>query len=171
MNFLDSIELDPKTKSKLQADSDKFTAKGTKLIHSRETRADVREALRGGRPVEKIGANTAEIVRRIDQASRQSGVETHDLVKMNAGLDIVRQLAEIGELSGNTPKLSEDEIMTAYSIAVNNYLAGEINDGRIDPDKLRQDMAASFQNYTPEQNQQVEEQIQKISGIAMGDSK
>lgn len=159
---------DAKAKQRIATDTQQFINKGTKMIHSEQTRASVLKTLTGaGNPLEKLANTTVGIVSRIDQLSRKAGVETHDMAKIGGAFDLLKQLSEVGSASKAIPKLTEEQLTTSFSIAVEKYISSEIRAGRIDPDALKEEMAKGIKAMPKEEQLALNDQLNGIHKTAM----
>lgn len=152
------------SKEPIAADVEKFVNKATILIHSPETTAKFQKSLSVGDPVKQIALLTVTIIQRIDEASRQQGIETSDAVKVIAAYKIVELLCELGEAAGKF-KLSQDFQTLALYAAIQDYFKGEIAAGRIDPVKFRQSAAQGIKSLPPDTLNATKEMINRMPGI------
>jgi hypothetical protein len=149
------------TKKAVQDDYRSMMAKGMKLIHGKETRANILKALQSPNPVDAVSNITVALVTRLDQAMRKSGKDVVDEVKAYAANSLMGQILEVGEASG-TIQLSDDEKEVAFSDAVNKYMRQEIAAGRIDKGMLAEESGRSIAEMSEEQRAHVDEQMKRI---------
>jgi hypothetical protein len=148
-----------------KGDYDKYVAKATMLIHSQETTEAVLNMLSGQDPVQRVANATVMIMQRLDMASRQAGVEVQDTVKMFGAHEIVKMISELGE-AANKLKLDDRHQELALSVAVQDYVKGEIAAHRIDPKRLQVQMEADMRKLPPKARQEIQQSQLRIQQTA-----
>jgi len=151
----------------VKEDFDKYVARATTLIHSPETTGAVQRMLAGGKdPVSKVAAATVMIMQRLDAAARTSKIEVQDTVKVFGAAEIVNLVSELGEATGVFKKLGTELHELALSVAVQDYVKGEVKAGRIDPKKLQMQMNTDMQKAPPELRKEIEDAQIRIQQTA-----
>jgi hypothetical protein len=166
-SFGSLLGIDPQAEQEMQEDYQKFINKGTKLIHSEQTRDSVLEVLNRDNPLESVADVSVYLVQRIDQAARAAGVEVHDIVKLHGAVDLVGQVAEVGAMAGKIPELSQEELQASLAITVEKYLKGEIAGGRIDQAALQSELQKGIQQMPPEAQKELDGQLRLINRTAL----
>lgn len=161
------LNIDKNAEQKLLVDTKKFVIKGTKLINSPQSRDQIIASLKTGNPLESVANTTVSIVQRLDEASRQAGDEVNDLVRIQGAHELLNQIADIGVASGAFNKLSQEQITTSFSVAVQNYIKTEIQAGRIDPKALEAEVTKNIKNMPPDEQQVLQNQISTINQTAI----
>jgi hypothetical protein len=144
------------SQANVKHDFDNYVAKATTLIHSPETTGAIQNMLTGADPVSKVAAATVMIMQRLDAAARAAGVEVQDTVKVYGAADIVNQVAELGEAAGKFGRLPPKLIELALSVAVQDYVKGEIAAGRIDGQKLQAQMQQDMAKIPQKERQEIQ---------------
>lgn len=150
---------------KAEDDAAQWLALAMDFVHGRQTRGSVGQMLKGKDPVQALANATVMVVKRIDAASRQKGIEVEDAVKLYGAHEICTQLAEVGNDSGAF-QVDEKLIELAFSVAVQEYVKGEIADGRIDPARLQAKVQQSVRNLPPEQRAEANAAVKRIAQTA-----
>ena len=144
------------SKADVREDFDRYVARATALIHSPETTGAVQNMLGGPDPVSKIAAATVMVMQRLDSAARASNIEVQDTIKTFGAVEIVNMVIELGEAAGKFGKLDKDLSELALSVAVQDYVKGEIRAGRIDPKRLQVQMDADMRKLPPKQRKEIQ---------------
>jgi hypothetical protein len=162
------IDLPPEDRQKIQEDSMKFVNKGTMMIHSEQSRDQILEMIGSGQnPLESVADATVMVVQRVDEAARQAGEEVHDMVKLQAAIDLTEQIAEVGAASGKIPELSPEQLNTSLSVGIQKFLQGEIEAGRIDPEGLKAELTQGIKQMPREQQLGLHKELQGINQTAL----
>lgn len=158
----------PKTKpsqADYKGDYERYVSRATILIHSPETRESVLGLLGGKDPVQRVANATVMVMQRIDSASRTSGIEVQDTVKMFAAHEIVKLVIELGEAAGKF-KLDESLVELALSVSVQDYIKAEITARRINPQQLKVKMDADIRKLPPEERKEIQKSLQRVQQTA-----
>ncbi len=159
------FNVDEATERQLEADGERFTAKGMKLIHSPQSRSAVVNVLNKNNPIESVADATVQVISRLDQVSDG---RVNDMVKIKSGLDLMMQIIEVGEASGKLQPMSDEEKQAAYAVSIEKYLKGEIAAGRINKEALTADMEQGIAKMSGEERMGLGEQLQTINRTAVG---
>ena len=138
-----------------------YIAKGLELISSPQTRQSVLVMLKNGRPVEALAATLVVIMQRLDAAARKKGIETEDVVKIFGAHELAVELAKVGQ-AARIMNLDEDHVELALSVAVQDYIKGEVAAGRINPGKLQEKLRTGMAQLSPEKRQEAKAAIEKL---------
>lgn len=150
---------------KIQEQLEKFVVKGTRLLHDPKTRPQILQMLQSKEPIEATADATIMIVQRLDNMSRKAGIEIEDTVRALGGSALLDQVVEIGETAGIF-KMTPEQKQLALSYGVQQYMNGEIQAGRVDPQKLAGDLTQAVKQMPPEMVQQMDAQLNKAAGAA-----
>lgn len=153
------------SKKPMGLDYQMFVAKGLQLISSPETRNSMLTLLKGGDPVNALARALVVILQKMDSAARAKGTEISDLVKMYGAHDLIVELERVAE-AANIFNLDKDHVELAFSAAVQNYIKGEIQAGRINPNKLMMQTKAGLNKMKPEERQKVMQSMQRLQQTA-----
>lgn len=146
----------------LKEEIERFVVKGSKLIHSPDTRDEVVSMLQVKEPIEAVVDVTVGIVQRIDQLSRNEEIELNDVTRAIGGSKIADEVIEVGEASGIF-KLDDNQRQLVYAAGTQKYIQGEIEAGRMDPEKLKQSLTKAAQSLPPEMIAQLDQQLDQAS--------
>lgn len=137
------------------------------ILHSKQTRGDVHTMIKAGAedPVRTTANILLLILHKLDNTTRSAGQEVDDAIKLLALSEMVNQVAEIAEALGAFT-IDEDHQSLALSIAVQDYVKGEVSAGRINPVKLQAQIATSVGKMPPEERMAMEKSIQKIAQLS-----
>ena len=142
-----------------------FVAKGLDLISSPQTRDSIVTMLKAGDPVTALANALVVILQKLDIAARAKGLEVADIVKLYGSHELISELSNVGKAAGIF-NLDSNHIELAFSVAVQNYIKGEIAAGRIDPQKLQAQSQASAKKLDPKQRASMQEAVQRIQATA-----
>lgn len=144
-----------------------YVTKGMQLVFNDKSSETIIDTLANStNPIQGVADVSVSLVQRIDKAVRDSGDDVNDYIKIQGAYDILSQVVELGEASGAIKKLSPEEIQTAYSIATQDYLKGEISAGRVNKDELAKSISQGIQNATPDQRKMIDDQTKTIDSVA-----
>ncbi len=157
-----------KPSTNTRADYNQYVAKGMQLIHSPETRDAIVGILKlkGKAPVQLVADTVVVVIRKADNATREAGIEIQDVVKLLAAHEFVTQICEIAE-AARLFTLKPDVKELALSVAVQDYVRGEISAGRIDPVRLMAQVEKGMRQISPKQRSEVLQSIDKIKKTAI----
>jgi hypothetical protein len=144
----------------------KLVAKGTKLLHSPETRANVVNVLSKGNPIESVAHLTTSVLQRLDVYAEKTGKKIPDAMKIVVAQNIMGQVVELGQATGFAD-LDEREQKLAFSETVQSYISTEIKKGRIDPKALADANGEYVANMTDEERISLNDELEDINNIAM----
>ena len=150
---------------RMEEDLAKFVDKGTILIHSPETRDQILVILKHGNSIEDIAEALVFTVQRLDAISRKAGIEINDQVKLKGAEDLINQIIEVGE-TANLFKITDEQRTLAYSLGLQNYLNEEISTGRIDKQKLSQEILQAVEQLPEDKRQDLDSQLKGINQTA-----
>jgi hypothetical protein len=149
-------------KGTLQGDTHRIVTRGLELIHVPQTRDQVINALKTSpNPVQGVADQTVALIQRIDSLSRQEGKEINMEAKLFGGKELVDEIAELSEAAG-AGALDDDDKDLATTVAVQDYLKGEIKAGRVDPEELKAVMTEQMGSLDKEQLEAANQQMIKI---------
>ena len=154
------------SKADVKADFDRYVARATTLIHAPETTGAVQNMLAGPDPVSKIAAATVMIMQRLDAAARAQKIEVQDTIKTFAAVEIIGMIEELGVASGKFAKLSKELHELAVSVAVQDYVKGEVKAGRIDAKRLQVQMDADMRKLPAKQRKEIQDSQIRIQMTA-----
>lgn len=149
----------------IKEDLSKYIDMAMQIIHSKATTANIQKQLTAGNHVEQVAKMAVMIMQRIDTATRDSGVETQDAVKVVAAQAIVGLLCELAE-AAKLFDLSDDHKLLALSAAIQDYFKAEIAAKRIDPEKLKAGIGQNLMQKDPASmngSRQATERLAKIA--------
>jgi len=151
----------------VKQDYDKYVSRATILIHSPQTTGAIQNLLAGPDPVQQVANATVMVMQRIDSAARDAGVEVQDAVKIFGANAIVRLIIELGE-AAHKFKIKFDEPLTelALSVAVQDYVKGEITAHRIDPQRLNVALQADMRTMPPKMRKEMQQTQLRIQQTA-----
>ena len=149
----------------MKGDYERYTNRAITLIHSPETSDAVLQTLQGPDPVQKVADGVVMVMQRIDAAARDKGVEVQDSVKIFGAHEIVNLVVELGEAAG-VLKLEDDLRELALSVAVQDYVKGEVAARRIDPKKLQVAVDADIRKMPPKDRKEIQASQLRIQQTA-----
>ena len=155
------------TKEEVRKDFIQYTAKATKLIFSPDTREAVLGMLKvaGTDPVKKVADVTVMIMQRVDGLLRQQGLEILDTVKIFAGHEVIKMVAEYAE-AAKLFKLNEDLQLLASSLAAQDYVNAEAKAGRINKKILGTQIQADMRKMPEKDRRDIMLGTKKVAEIA-----
>ena len=143
-----------------------YVSRATTLIHAPETTGAIQGMLAGPDPVSKVAAATVMVMQRLDAAARTAGIEVQDAIKVFGAVEVVNMVAELGEAAGKMPVLNQHLKELALSVAVQDYVKGEVKAGRIDPQRLQVAMQADIRQLPPKQRKEIQDAQIRIQQTA-----
>lgn len=144
--------ISPSAITNAKEDLSRYVSRGMQVLHSRETRDAIFRMLSAKDPVRSVANVVLMVVQKVDDASRKAGLEVQDVIKLLAAMEFIRQIVEIAEV-GKVFKLDQRGQNFALVAAVQEYLRGEIQAGRIDPASLKTKLADAIESATPQQKE------------------
>jgi hypothetical protein len=153
-------------KESLQRDFTRYVAKATKVIFSPETRDQVLEMLKTGvDPVQSTANVAVMVMQRVDSAIRSAGQELQDSVRIFAGHEVIKSIAEYAE-AAKLFKLNEELQLLATSVAAQDYIKAETKAGRINPKALQVQIQADLRKLPPKERTEILAGAKKTQDIA-----
>lgn len=153
------------SKVDFKTDYAQYVAKAIKLIHSPDTREAVLSLLNNNDPVSKVAKAAVVVMQKLDAASRASGMEIGDSVKVLGAAEIVKLIVEFGNAARKF-QLDEELVDLALSVAVQDYVKQEMAAGRLDGKKLKVAMEADIRKLPPAKRKEVQQAQYRIAQIA-----
>jgi hypothetical protein len=155
------------SQAKYKDDYDTYVDKATILIHSPQTRELFLKSLGITKdPVQTVADLTVQIMRRVDSAAREHGIEVQDGVKAVAAhtiVDLVCELADAARLFTLKPIL----LKLTLSVVVQQYMQQEIKAGRIkNPKMLLAAMYNDMRNLDPKQRKAAQVMLKELPTVA-----
>jgi hypothetical protein len=125
-----------------QAQYDKFVRNGLEVIYPKGEDAQVSpqimQQLQGGDdPIENLANTAVHLTVAVEESAEQGGVQLDDAVVMHGGIALLEELAEVAE-AAKVHDYSEDELQAATYRAMDLYREIGEQNGRVDPDALKQ---------------------------------
>jgi GH24 family phage-related lysozyme (muramidase) len=154
-----------KSEKAVEADYRTMVAKGMKLIHGKESRQNMLQALNSRNPVDAVANITYNVIARIDAALMKANKTISDEVKAVAANNLMGQILEVGEASG-VVNLDDNEKELAFSLAIQKYTDAEIKAGRMNKEMFAEETGRSVANMDESQRRQLHEQLQRIDQTA-----
>ena len=132
--------LEPNVSPEEQQAYDAFVGNMGNLIYDDSVKDRLLKDLSTGDPIDALArAAAAMVMRTEDSASEATGEQVDPEILMNAGLEAVELLAEFAENSGvNT--YDEDQMESAYLLAVDKYRQSRQNQGKLKPEAFQSDL-------------------------------
>lgn len=150
----------------IKRDFTQYVAKATKVIFSPQTREAIMTTLKGpGDPVQKTADITVMVMQRVDTMVREAGLEMQDSIRIFAGHEIVKSVAEFAEAAAAF-KLNDDLVLLATSLAAQDYIKAETKAGRINAKTLEVQMQADLRKMPEKNRREIMEGAKKVQGIA-----
>lgn len=153
------------SQQKFKDELDKYNAKATVLVHSKETRKAVLSMLKGKDPVQRVANATVTVMQRIDDAARKSGVEVQDTVKIFGAHEIVEMIIEFGS-AAKIFTMDKDLAELALSVSVQDYINSEVKAGRIHAQKLNVALQADIRKLPPKTRKEMQMSQTRIAQTA-----
>lgn len=123
-----------------QKQYDEFVQNGMMMAYDENIMPDVMRSLEGnGNPVEGLGNTVAMIVMRLEDSAKESGVEISGDVMYHGAVELIEQLAELGE-AGGINEFSEQDMESALYIALDVYRSTRQEQGTLPVEEIGQDM-------------------------------
>lgn len=123
-----------------QAAYDRFVTNGMTLIYSDNALPKVLDTLAGdGNPIEGLANATAMVALRLDESARQSEIEVPGPVKFHGSVELLEQMAELGEAAG-IHEYSPEDLESATFMALDLYRESQSEQGQLPKEELEQDM-------------------------------
>lgn len=123
-----------------QKQYDEFVGNGMTMAYDEQMMPQIIQSLQGdGNPAEGLGNTVAMIVMRLEDSAKESGVEISGDVMYHGAVELVEQLAELGEEAGvleNTDELRESALYTALDV----YRTTRQDQGTLPVDAISEDM-------------------------------
>lgn len=129
-----------------QAQYDSFVNNGLKVIYGKGenpdeepgARPDILNRLKeSSDPLENLANTTVWLVTMLETSAEKGGTQLDDGVIMHGGKAILEELAEVSEAAG-IHDYSEKEMEGAWYKGLDLYRETATQDGRVDPDQLKQ---------------------------------
>jgi uncharacterized protein YoxC len=140
--------------------------RGIELLHSPQTKDSVAQALKSSvNPVQGVADQSREILKRVDQLARREGNEINYESKIMGAAELVSEVADYAESVGVEPLDAKDREL-AYSLSAQDYLKGEIAEGRVSPEELQQGVASSMSQMDRAQMEGINQQMLQINDTA-----
>ena len=142
-----------------------YVAKGLEIISSTQTRDSIVTLLKSADPVSALANTLVVVIQKLDMAARSKGTEVADFVKISGAHELINRLNDI-MTAAKIASLDKNHIELAFSLAVQDYMRGEIKAGRINPAKLQQQQQMAMQKMKPKQRQEIQESLTRIQATA-----
>lgn len=124
-----------------QKQYDMFVSNAMKLMYDPKSFPKLMQSMDSGAdPVDGLANAAAMVVSSTEQSMRQSGMEMDDEILLNAGSEIVEQLADLSKESTGK-EFSQNDINSALYRGVDLYREMKTNSGQIDRGKYEQEFA------------------------------
>lgn len=120
--------------------SDKIVKNAMKLMYG-DARQKVLQMLENDDPVEALAQTAVTIFGRVYESAEENGVEIPGEVAMNAGSEIMEQLADYAGEAG-IHDYSEDELEGAWFRALDQFRLMREQQGKVDKGVMMQDLEA-----------------------------
>lgn len=126
-----------------QAQYDAFVGNGLKVIYGAEgeeagARPDILNRLKeSSDPLENLANTTVWLVTMLETSAEKGGNQLDDAVVMHGGKAMLEELAEVAE-AANIHDYSEEEMEGAWYRGLDLYRETATQDGRVDPDALKE---------------------------------
>ena len=148
-----------------KADTLKYISKARLLIHADQTIPQLTQMLKGSDPVQRVADASVMIAQRVDAASRTSGHEVNDGLKVAAGMEIVNDISDVLEASLGTV-LNKDLRYLAFSVTIQDYVKAEVKARRMNAQQLRVSMQQGIRQMPAKTQKEVKMAPAKIQAIA-----
>jgi hypothetical protein len=110
----------------------------TKLMHTKKTAPKIEEMLQSG-PPEKVIPETALMINKLMEDEARKGGKPPSLeLLFQAGILVVSDLLEIGNLLGAFEIVDEQEVTAILQATMQKYIEKGLKEGTIDPIELQQ---------------------------------
>jgi len=149
----------------MKTDEAIYKAKGLELLNSDQTQGEFMTVLKTGDPVTALVNALLLVLQKLDAAQRASGTDVADAVKLLGAEEFFNDLVSKAK-AARIFTLDQAHLEMAFSIAVQDYIKGEVAAGRIDPAKLMQQMQQSMAKLPPAQRQEITTAMQRIQKTA-----
>jgi BMFP domain-containing protein YqiC len=159
------IQQQPQLSEADQKDANNYIVHAIKSIHS-EAREDILKGLSMGEPIESLADMTVNVLSRLDTSARENGREPSDSVKTAVATVIMGELNNLAKVAG-VFDLSPEEQQASFSVAVQKYIDGEAEAGRIDKNKLATEATQSISRMPPEAREEIDTQLKNINQTVM----
>lgn len=128
-----------------QAQYDAFVNNGLKVIYGSDeeggepgARPDILNRLKeSSDPLENLANTTVWLVTMLETSAEKGGNQLDDSVVMHGGKAILEELAEVSE-AANIHDFTEEEMEGAWYRGLDLYRETATQDGRVDPDALKE---------------------------------
>ena len=124
-----------------QALYDELIANSYNLIYDKKALPGVLKSLQGDVPGEALALTAATIVKELTDSARKNGKEFPGDVLLNAGQEIVEELADL-QMEAGIADLSQEDLEGAFYKALDLYREMAQADGTLDVAALEQDFKA-----------------------------
>lgn len=123
-----------------QQQYDEFVTNGMTMAYDEKMMPQIITTMEGdGNPVEGLGNVVAMIVMRLEDSAKQSGIEISGDVMYHGAVELIEQLAELGEEAG-VATFKEEDLESALYIALDIYRSTRQDQGVLPVDEISQDM-------------------------------
>ncbi|MCK5019002.1 MAG: hypothetical protein KAS32_18220 [Candidatus Peribacteraceae bacterium] len=157
----------PKDQEANKEDLTKFINKGIKLVHSEGSREQVINKLGQGNPIQSVADVTVGMVQRLEQAAETGGIKLDSVTKLAGANAIMGEIIDLGVAAKAIPEMSEQERVTSFSVAVQDYVKAGIDNGSLDANALSQQATGLVEEMTPEERQQTDKVMLGINDTAV----
>jgi len=136
---MESEEEQPNVSPEEQAAYDKFVNNFELLVYDEKLQPQILESLKGaGKPEEGLANTAAMVATRLFDAADQEGEQISGDVKLEGGLDLVEDLANLQKEAG-IANLDEKQIEKAWFMALDIYKNTQEQRGTLDKEGYQQD--------------------------------
>lgn len=159
----DAVQIQPSTGG-LKEDMQQWMAKAMQIVHSKDTRGKIMMMLQSSAkdPVQAVANVTTSVMQQVDMITRRAGIEVDDGVKFAGAHELIGQVEEIARM-GRLFSLDQRHQELALSVAVQDYVKGEIAAKRIDPYKLQAKIKAGVQAMSPKDKIVMEQSVKRLA--------
>ena len=128
----------PKLSPELRQQVDIFVSNAINIIHDPKVSQMIIQKLRSSPdPVQTAAMTTVDIVRRLESAAKNNGVNLNLAVVAQGGNIILNEITILAKAAG-IPPLNDEQKYHAYCLAVALYINKAVKDGEITPQELQQ---------------------------------
>lgn len=149
--------------NKVAEEIDKYLINAMELLHSEKTRDSMFELIMSKPdPIESMSDAVTLILNRLDTDIRRAGIEVSDAARLASSFEITAQVIELAVSSGELEEPTEEEGYLVLAVAMEKYIKGEIEAGRMDKDKLAAEVNQMIQYMDPEEKEAMIESMEKM---------
>ena len=157
-------KMETQANEKIKQEIDEYLMNAMDLLHSEKTRDAMYDMiLSKPDPVESISDTVVLIFNRIDSSISKAGTPVSDTARLASSYEITNQVIELATAGGDLEEPSEEDRALVLSVSVEKYIKGEIKAGRMDKDKLAQEVDQMVKVMDPEERDAMIQGMESIN--------